>query len=298
MRELMWRILLPSLILTLLACGGGNVEPPDPAARTIVLVGDRQISKGAFEVYVIDALGGAEEASNVDSEVKSRLLDQFIDEELLVGAALDEGLSVTEEELDRFLPGTTGNQERVRRVLLQKKYKEQVILRNLSVSDQEVMDYFQRNQASFRRPARAVLRKVLLDSAHEAREVRADLVKNPRDFEGIAETRSLSPDGGRPQEYKEESLPESLREVVASLREGQLSPVVEDPMGFFILKLEERRPERVADLEEVRDQIELRLLQEKGEQRFRESLAALRRGARIEIRKGLLDFEYVSRDSS
>ena len=77
-----------------------------------------------------------------------------------------------------------------------------------------------------------------------------------------------------------------------------MSPVVEDPMGFFILKLVERRPERVADLEEVRDQIELRLLQEKGEQKFHESLADLRRGADIEIVRDSLDFEYVSRSDS
>ena len=120
-------IILYPLILTVLACGREAVEPSDPADRTIAIVSGRSIVQGSFEVYVIDALGGVEEAAGIDAEVRSRLLDQFLDEELLVGAALDEGLSVSEDEIGRFLPAAAGNQERVRRVLLQKKYKEQVI---------------------------------------------------------------------------------------------------------------------------------------------------------------------------
>jgi len=284
--------------LSLAACGEreGAGSPPD--SRVIATVSGRPVTQESFDSYVAETMGGHEEAGSLDAEVKSRLLDQFLDEEVLVGAALEEGVSVSEEEVGRFLPGNAGNRQRLRRVLLQKKYKEQVILKNLNVSDEEILEHFRAHEATFRRPARAVLSKVLLDSAHEARNVRADLARDPDDFEEISQTRSLSPDGGRAQEYEEAALPDSLREVVASMREGELSEVVEDPMGFFILRLEERLPEQGVSIEEVRDQIELSLLREKGERRFNQSLADLRQGARIQIRKESLDFTYVSRSSS
>jgi parvulin-like peptidyl-prolyl isomerase len=87
-------------------------------------------------------------------------------------------------------------------------------------------------------------------------------------------------------------LPDTLRHAVASLQPGELSPVVEDPQGFFIVKLEARQPERAPVLEEVHDAIKLRLLQEKSQQRFLETVSALRGRIRIEILQDKLDFPY------
>ncbi|HET9480455.1 MAG TPA: peptidyl-prolyl cis-trans isomerase [Candidatus Polarisedimenticolia bacterium] len=281
--------------LAIPGCAGGDQAPADPSATVIAGVGDLEVTRRELDAYLMEALGGEENARAAEPEVKSRLLDQLLDEELLVKAAEEQGLEVTDEEARTFLPDGGADAGRVRKVLLQRKYKDQVILSGVKVSDEEIRAFFDANRDRFRSPARAVLRKVLLDSGSEARNVRAELQKEPHRFEEIAETRSLAPDGGRPQAYEEEALPETLRAAVAKLSEGELSQVVEDPQGYFILRLERRQSASDPPLEQVRDQIELHLLQEKSQARYREFVGRLRDKTRVRIQLDKLDFPYAKR---
>jgi len=150
----------------------------------------------------------------------------------------------------------------------------------------------------FRHSSRVVLRKILLDTAHEARRVRSDLIRRPDDFETIAAEQSLSPDGGRAQAYEEETLPQTFRDMLATVERGEISPVIEDPQGFFIIRLEERGAERSPSLAEVRDQIELKLLKEKSEARYRQALRELRERTPVRVVTENLGFEYIGKGSS
>ncbi len=280
------------LLASLSGCGGSG--DGRASAPVIARVGDHDVTRDEFASYLAEALGEPSQTA-VEPEVKSRLLDQFLDEELLLAEARRRKLNVSEQEALAKGPGEGADPARVRRVLLLKRFKEEVILRGVTVSEEEIRRQFETHVEEYHRPATAVLRKVLLDSAEEANDVRKQLEAAPTQFETIAETRSLSPDGGQPQAYDETVLPDSLRAAVASLHEGELSPVIEDPQGFFIVKLEGRQPERAPSLQEVSKEIELHLLQEKSQQRYREAVALLRQGTSVEIFPDKLDFTYRSR---
>jgi parvulin-like peptidyl-prolyl isomerase len=271
-------------------CSSSSQAPSNAAA--IARVGDHTVSRDDFGAWLAEVLGGQADVAGADPEVRSRLLDQFLDEELLLAEARRRRITVSEEEASAQLPGEGADPARVRRALLLKRFNEEVILKGVAVSDEEVAREFEMHREDYHRPATAVLRKVLLDSPEEARQVRQELQERPAEFERIAETRSLAPDGGQAQPTEEAMLPDTLRHAVASLQPGELSPVVEDPQGFFIVKLEARQPERAPVLEEVHDAIKLRLLQEKSQQRFLETVSALRGRIRIEILRDKLDFPY------
>ncbi|MFQ5701069.1 MAG: peptidylprolyl isomerase [Acidobacteriota bacterium] len=291
-------MLFISLILvSLIACGSEGPATDGPSSRIIAQVGDRQVPSAAFDAYLVAGLGDPQEVAAASAAVKSRLLDQFLEEEMLVAAAQAAGISVSDDEIQAFLPGNKGDIDRARRVLLERKYKE-VILKGVSVSEQEIVEYFNRNLSRFRRPARVVFRKILLDSAHEARSVRADLARHEDAFEQIAATRSLSPDGGKPEVYEEASLPDSIQRAIAKLKPGEISPVVEDAQGFFIVRLERRQAESSQTLEEVRDEIELALLRSESQRRYEESLRALRGGTRVTIYEDRLGFSYMKKGES
>lgn len=291
--------MLPAVLaLGALGCPAGTEPPAGPSEIIIAHVGDRQVKQADFQAYVTEVLGGPEDAAVASPEVKSRLLDQFLDEELLVVAALNQGLEVSEAEIGAAASGGEEAVERLRRALLQKKYKQEVILNGVEVSDDEVRNYFGRNIREFRQPASVVLRKILVDSAQDARSIRSELAQGPDKFEEVASTRSQSPDGGQPQAFEEEVLPDSIRGAVAALSPGQLSEVIEDPQGFFIVKLEERHDERAPGLGEVRTAIEMKILREKSQQRYREALVSLRQSTRVEIIEGNLEFPYSPRAAS
>ena len=91
-------------------------------------------------------------------------------------------------------------------------------------------------------------------------------------------------------------MPDAIRAAVAALNQGELSGVVKDSQGFIILKLEERQPEQAPSLEEAKEQIELSLLQERSQRRYREFIAELRGRIKVEIIEAALDFPYVRKN--
>jgi parvulin-like peptidyl-prolyl isomerase len=281
---------------------GSGAVPADPAAKEIARVGDHGVTRGQFDAWLAVTMGGAAETVAATADLKSRLLDQYLDEELLVTAARERGLTVTPEELGKLTAAagasSGGEAETLARSLLQKKFKEQVILKEVSVGPDEVRAYFEQHLEEYRRPARVVLRQILIDTETEAKRIRDDLARRPGRFEEIAGTRSLAPDGGKPTALDEAILPETIRGAVASMKEGELSPVVKDPQGFFILKLEERQPARAPSLEAAREPIELKLLQARSQKKYREFVAALREKIKVRINEDALDFPYVRRSGS
>ena len=284
-------------LLGAVACKGSS-RPADPTADVIAQVGDRSITVKEFNDYLASALGGEGDVASASAVVKSRLLDQCLDEEMLLSAAMAQGLTVTDDEVKNFPLGGPEDQDRARRLLLQKKFQQEVILKGLEVSQDEIQAYFSAHLSEFGQPARVALRQILLDSKKEAARVRAELLRHPDQFEEIANTRSLAPDGGRPQAIEEEILPDTLKVAVSKLKEGELSDVVEDPQGFFILRLEERQARRPAVLDEVRQQIELQLLRERGQEKYKRYLTELRGRTPMKVLEDRLGFPYMKKEQS
>ena len=291
---------IPLFVLVLPVAAAGSVACRDRAADqagaaspVIAKVGERAITRPEFDAFLAATLGGGAEEEAASAELKSRLLDQFLDEELLMGEAGQLGLAVSDEEVKEFLPDPNGDIKSARRVLLQRRLKDRVILAGVSVSEEEVRQHFAEHEAEFRQPARVVVRQILLDTIEEARRVREDLSRHRERFEEVAETRSLAPDGGQPHAYEEKVLPDAVRAAVGALKVGQLSPVIQDPQGFFIMILEERQAAREPDFEEARHQIELHLLQEKSQRKYEDYVTALRERAKVEVFADKLGFAYT-----
>lgn len=290
-------VLVPLVISA--ACGTAGAPPHEPGADVIAHVGKRLVRRGEFDAFLAAALGGPNEVATAGAELKSRLLDQYLDDELLVAAALDAGLKVSDEEVKEFQPsGTDADEASIKRILLARRFKQTVILNGVTVSEDQVRAYFERHLNEYRQPARVVLRQMLLDNPGAAKEIRTELAKNPEKFEEIAETRSLAPDGGKPYPLEEALLPETLQKAVARLKEGELSEVVQDPQGFFILKLEERQPEQAPSFEEARQRIELKLLQDRSETKYGEFVAGLREKTKVTIDQEKLGFPYMKKTQS
>ena len=306
-----------ALLLACSACGTAEGPPPNPGADVIAHVGDRSITRDEFAAFLAATLGGPAEVGSADAEVRSRLLDQYLDDELLVSAAIGAGLKVTDDEVKAFQPpanggaggpggtstsgGTGGagnNDASIRRILLTRKFKQQVILGDVKVGDEEIRAYFDQHLDDYRQPATVVLRQILLDNAGDARSIRAELAKDPEKFEEIASTRSLAPDGGKPYPLEEALLPDTLRKVVVRLQPGELSEVVQDPQGFFILKLEDRQPEKPPNIEEARQRITLKLLQDRGQKKYDDFVAGLRAKVSISFERDKLGFPYMKRERS
>ena len=290
------------LAVAVSACGTAGADKTagsGPGTEPVAHVGQRAVTRQDFDAFLASTLGGPDEVAAAGAELKSRLLDQYLDDELLVSAALDKGVTVSADEVKGFEPKLDGaGEESIRRILLTRKFKQTVILEGVTVSDDEVKAWFEQHLNEYHQPARVVLRQVLVDNAADARKIRAELQAHPDKFEEIAETRSMAPDGGKPYSLDEELLPETLRNAVDRLHEGELSEVVQDPQGQFLLKLEQRQPEKALTLDEARQRIELKLLQDRSQKRYAEYVAGLRDRTKIAIHLDKLGFAYMKKSQS
>ncbi len=280
------------------ATGCGARAPEDPAKAVVATVGGRAVTRAQLDAYLAVALGSPGEAASADAVVKSRLLDQLLDEELLLEAAAQEGLSVSDDEARQAASEGHGPGDELRRSLLQRKLKAEVILGGVTVTEEDVRTFYEQHKSELQRPARVVIRQILLDAKGDAEAVHRLLERDASRFEEIAAERSLAPDSGRAQAIEEGMLPDTLRVAVAKLSEGQISPVVADPQGWFIVRLDQRQPEQAPSLEEARQTIELRLLQERGQRRYQEFVTSLREKTSVEVTQAALGFAYVKRRGS
>src|SRR5262245_7678920 len=120
--------------------------PSDPAKRVVAEAGDRPVTLAQFQTYLDANLlhdASAEAPSPADLDrVKSRLLDDYVDEELQLGEAIKRGVVVTEQELTDYLggeaPADAGRRELAHRELMIQKLRESIVRAGVHVDDAQV----------------------------------------------------------------------------------------------------------------------------------------------------------------
>lgn len=275
----------------------------------IASISGELVNLADFQEYASDVLANEpdQESEQPTAELMSRLLDRFLEEELILRAAHARGMNVEEREVTEALRdlrepevAVTAEQgsdfellrRRMRRMLLTRKFREERVLKTLSVSAEEVAAYYDSRRDAFHQASRLVLRQILLDDTELANKLRRDLLKDPGRFQEVAEEWSLAPDRGRSRAYEASDLPAELIEAIAEVPEGGLSKVVTSATGIQIFLVEKREQEREMGIDEVSDRIRVLLLQEKGRKAYETMMAALREEAGLLIHEENLPFSY------
>ena len=110
------------------------------------------------------------------------------------------------------------------------------------------------------------------------------LAKNER-FEDLA--KALSQDsasaakGGDLDYLKREQLFPEFARAAFELKAGEVSGVVRTPFGYHIVKLVDRKKGQALTYEQVKDQLQRRLLEERRTQRFQQWMKDLEAAAKI-----------------
>jgi len=295
------RALLLGAVLALLAAGWGCSS--GAKAAPAVRINQEEIPYSEFEEYLQASLGEDVPPAH-DGETRSRLLDQFIGERLLLQRANAERLRIGDQQVESYLASLGGGprpkastddaaiKEQVRRNLLIQEYKDRVLLKDVKVSPEEVQAYFREHPEEFQQSRVVVLRQILMEDPEEAKSLAAQLKEDPTRFPLIAKQHSLSPDKGEPRGFEESELPQPALEAVTALAPGQVSGLVADGDKVRIFQLVDRREGKSQSLEEAGRRIEVLLLQRKAEEALRLALEGIRQTATIQVHQESLPFPY------
>jgi peptidyl-prolyl cis-trans isomerase SurA len=285
------------VVLTL--AGAPACAPKDPFRRVVAEVGDRPVTLSQVEAYLDASLlhdASAETPSVADLErVKSRLLDDFLDEELQLAEALARGIVVTEQELTDYLgadaPADPGRREVAHRELMIQKLRESIVRAKVHVDDAQVDAWLLSHSSTQPPPVHGTLRTLRFASFPEAERVRREITSGKLSFlEAGLSYADASAGGARDIDLS--TLPERMAEVVSKMKPGQVSPPVPFESSVLLLLLEAVDDPTAAEArrrERVRSELALELSQAATEGLLRD----LHAKTKIVVHDKLLPFHYV-----
>jgi parvulin-like peptidyl-prolyl isomerase len=160
----------------------------------------------------------------------------------------------------------------------------EAVLSRVSLTDAELEAYCRDHAHDFDTPERIRLRQILLPTPNEARDVVRRLKKDPKSFAALAQTRSRAPEastGGAMGVFSPGQLPAELEQPAFALAAGETSDVVASPLGYHVLRVDERMAAREAGLPECREAARPDLLRRKSADSVQQFVQGLMARAKV-----------------
>lgn len=267
---------LGRLIVAMLVAGCNAAT--EPAGDTVAYVDGEAIPYARFEDYVEEVTG--DRGADLETEVLSALLDDFLLEEQLLRLAVERGLVRDGASGRAALAALLGEAEAA------------------DIDEQALRAYYASHEDEFRRPERVRLRQILVDDRMAAERAVAEL-EGGAAFADVASRMSIDPSapfGGDQGELSREELPEAFAELIFALEPGERSDVVEAAYGYHIFMVDERLPPETVPYEEARPTIRSRLAGEWSDARREEIVAVARSRYNLRIEPRRLPFTYRRAD--
>jgi parvulin-like peptidyl-prolyl isomerase len=278
-----------------------------PTEKAVLTVGSLKISPEELK----DQWKRMEfEPGGTSKEQFDSLLQRVVDHYLILEYAKQQGLSVSDEELesavkeikkdyaekdfqDLLLKGYIDYgewKEELRERLLNKKVISKASAAGAEVTLEEIKAYYDSHPDEFRRPAMVRFKQIVTRTREEADNLQKRLAQGGGMAATVAQSSKIPASAGscEPGWFAKGDLDESIEKVVFSLPIGKVSGVIETPYGFHIFEVLGRKPEGVRSLHEAMKEIETNLRAERLEAFYSEWLQILRKDIPVKIDRELL----------
>jgi parvulin-like peptidyl-prolyl isomerase len=289
------------LLLGFLGCGRENslgesrttsLSDASKKGNIILRIQDISYFNSDFKKYLSEIVGKNQDSLLVAS--LSRLYDKFVEEMLFLKAAQNQRIKLTEDEKKQYLakmanevwqgreqdPSKELDTQSLLQNLLIEKYTFELV-KDIKVEDNEVHEYYGLHKREFLQPERVQVSQILLATEEKAIEILKQLkTVSEEEFRELARKESLGPEaskGGKMGLFKPGQLPFEMEKVVFSLKEGEISPVVESSYGYHIFRLDKRYEPDLAPESESAPDIKMKLLDQKIKQALAQNLEELKR---------------------
>ena len=228
-------------------------------------------------------LGVEIEGSRIDEAVK-KIRDRFDSDEEFRKALAEQGETMA-----------TFRRKHQEELIVRKmsSLKVQEIDKEVSISEQDVQDYFEKHEEELLLEPKPELLKMFVSAEASlpadqralrrgALEKVLEEVEDGADFERLAE-RLAQGDTDVPVEVARGDVTAELKRAVSSLQIGEVSNILESEQGFYIVKVMGADPQTAPDKDELRARIKATLRKIRVQEEWNEWLKRLREDARVSI---------------
>ena len=247
----------------------------------------------------------------------SEIIRDLIDRELIVKEFTSKGMSIPDSYLDTYFDDYLkrefgGDRAELLRFLknsgktikqFREDQKKDIIVNYMKgtmrqgvyeISPKTILEYYEKNKQKWYSAASVKLRMITLKTSMTAtlednRKVAADIeakIAKGADFAELAKVYSKDDSSIRGGDWgwiKKGELNPALDKEVFALKEGQTTKPIEVGDMIFIIKVEQKRPEGIQDIDDVRSQIEATIADYNSRVMYRKWIEGLRAKAYIKI---------------
>ncbi len=214
--------------------------------------------------------------------VKRQVLDKLVEFELAAQAAEKEGLDKTQEFIDTV---EFARKQQLYAALIRTK-----ILDKVKVTPEDVSAYYDTHKDEFKAEEEVKASHILVDTEDEAKKIKERLDKG-EDFAEVAKASSKCPSASRGGDLgffgKGRMVPE-FEKAAFALKVGEVTGPVKTQFGWHIIKVTERKDARIKSKDEVKQEIEQKLLQDKQKKAYDDMMVKYRAGAEVVINETAL----------
>ncbi|HOE56733.1 MAG TPA: peptidylprolyl isomerase [Bacillota bacterium] len=299
------------LLLLLSGCGIVRVNPEIDNNTVVAKVSDQEIKKEEFnklfnilKTQYEQQFGTEVWEQEVDGKkfgdvAREKLLDMLIDEKLQINKASELGITVTDDEVNIEIEKAKkyfDSEEKYNEFLksqnidldyIKQSMKKELIINKLNekltekvtVDNDELKNYYDNHQDEF---VSVKASHILLESREEAEKI-LQRVKAGENFAELAKQNSKDPsakeNSGDLGYFSQGEMVEPFEKAAFAMKPGEISDIVQTDFGFHIIKLEDRKLEKFAD---VREQLKGNLLYDKKSKEYEKLLEEMRKNTKIE----------------
>ena len=243
--------------------------------------------------------------------LKNTTLQHIVKRTLLRQEAKQNNISVSQDELDEaLLKSEVGYEDDsfnkqlefegishkqweniIKDSLLTNKLINNFVNSRVSVSDDEMFNYFESHKANFYKPEQVRALHIMVQTEEEIRQIQKELQSKSKSFSELAREYSLGPEGIRGGDlgyFEAGQMPEEFDNVF-KLNTNGVSDIIRSPYGFHLFKVVDKVSERNMNFDESKKRVKQILLEEIQGKAFQEWIIKLKEKSVIEVKYDLLE---------
>ena len=143
------------------------------------------------------------------------------------------------------------------------------IFEGITISDEEIREYFEANKARFAKGASVHAKHILVDSEDKCNELLESIVSGGKAFEDVAKESSTCPSGANGGDLGE--FGKGQMEI------GHVVGPVKTQFGYHLIKVEDKKEAEDAKLDDVKEQIKSEIMQKKQQEAYTAKVEELKK---------------------
>lgn len=243
--------------------------------KVLATVGGREITEQDFEL-LLNSLDPQRAMQFKTEEGKKQLIQELVSQELFYLEAVETGLD--KDEL--FIEEAKRMQDNIL-----KQFAIHKVLKDITVSEDEVLEYYNSNSEMFKQPETVKASHILVDEEEQAEKI-AKEIKDGLTFEEAAKKHSKCPskdNGGDLGFFSKGRMVPEFEAAAFDMSIGEVSAPVKSQFGYHIIKLVDKKEEHTKDFNEVKDQLTQQLVAKKQQETYLNKVNELKKEYEVVI---------------